>query len=134
MAIHGIDVSAHQGIIDWDKVKKTGKANFAILKSGGSDDGFYKDSKFERNYSECKRLGIPVGAYYFVGRGCKSTADGIADAKRFLEHLKGKQFEYPVYIDVEAPTPSTRKGNTDATIGFIQTLQNAGYWAGVYAR
>lgn len=133
MAIHGIDVSAHQGIIDWDKVKKTGKAKFAILKSGGSDDGFYKDSKFERNYSECKRLGIPVGAYYFVGRGCKSTADGIADAKRFLEHLKGKQFEYPVYIDVEAPTPSTRKGNTDAAIGFIQTLQNAGYWTGVYA-
>lgn len=133
MAKHGIDVSAWQGSIDWAKVKASGKVSFAILKTGGSDAGAYKDSKFERNYSECKKYGIPVGAYYFVGQNCTTVEAGIADAKRFLEHLKGKQFEYPVYIDVEAPVPRTRKGNTDATIAFIQTVQNAGYWVGIYA-
>lgn len=133
MAKHGIDVSAHQRGIDWAKVKKSGKVDYAILKTGGSDAGVYKDGRYEYNYSECKKYGIPVGAYYFVGKNCTTTAAGVADAKRFLEHLKGKQFEYPVYIDVEAPVPSTRKGNTDATIAFIQTVQNAGYWVGVYA-
>lgn len=133
MATRGIDVSAWQGNIDWAKVKASGKVSFAILKTGGSDAGVYKDSKFERNYSECKKYGIPVGAYYFVGQNCTTVEAGIADAKRFLEHLKGKQFEYPVYIDVEAPVPATRKGNTNATIAFIQTVQNAGYWVGVYA-
>lgn len=133
MAVHGIDVSAWQGDIDWAKAKASGKVGYAILKTGGSDAGLYKDSKFERNYKACKQLGIKVGAYYFVGRNCTTVEAGIADAKRFLEHLKGKQFEYPVYIDLEAPLPSTRKGNTDATVAFIQTVQNAGYWVGVYA-
>lgn len=133
MAVHGIDVSAWQGDIDWAKAKASGKVGYAILKVGGSDAGLYKDSKFERNYKACKQLGIKVGAYYFVGRNCTTVEAGIADAKRFLEHLRGKQFEYPVYIDLEAPFPSTRKGNTDATIAFIQTVQNAGYWVGVYA-
>ena len=133
MAKHGIDVSAHQHGIDWAKVKASGKVDFVILKTGGSDAGIYKDGRYEFNYSQCKKYGIPVGAYYFVGQKCTTVDAGIADAKRFLEHLKGKQFEYPVYIDVEAPVPGTRKGNTDATVAFIQTVQNAGYWVGVYA-
>lgn len=133
MAKHGIDVSAHQHGIDWAKVKASGKVDFVILKTGGSDAGIYKDGRYEFNYSQCKKYGIPVGAYYFVGQKCTTVDAGIADAKRFLEHLKGKQFEYPVYIDVEAPVPGTRKGNTDATIAFIQTVQNAGYWVGIYA-
>ena len=132
MAVHGIDVSAWQGDIDWAKAKASGKVGYAILKAGGSDAGVYKDSKFERNYKVCKQLGIKVGAYYFVGKDCTTTADGIADAKRFLEMLKGKQFEYPVYMDCEVTPYSAKKGATDAAVAFVQTLQKVGYWVGIY--
>lgn len=132
MAIKGIDVSAWQGFIDWEKVKATG-IHFAIIKAGGSDDGIYTDSKFERNYSECKRVGMPVGAYWFVGGGFTTKADGEADADRFLKLLRGKQFEYPVYLDLEPPLkPANRKYNTDAAIAFCEKLEKAGYYVGVY--
>ena len=132
MAVKGIDVSAWQGVIDWTSVKAAG-IQFAIIKAGGSDDGIYTDSKFERNYSECKRLGIPVGAYWFAGPNFTSKVDGEADAERFLKLLKGKQFEYPVYLDIEPPLKaSNRKYNTDAVIAFCEYMENAGYYTGVY--
>lgn len=129
---NGIDVSVHQGDIDWKTVRNSG-ITFAIIRAGGSDAGFYKDSKFEKNYTNAKAVGMPVGAYYFVGSGCTSKADGIADAKRFLEIIKGKTFEYPVYIDLEATSPSAKAGATEACIGFCETMENAGYYCGIYA-
>ena len=132
MAIKGIDVSAWQGIIDWKAVKNAG-IQFAIIKAGGSDDGTYTDSKYERNYEQCKANGIPVGAYYFIGPNCTTKADGEADAERFLKLLKGKQFEYPVYVDIEPPLkPANRKYNTDAVVAFCEYLEKAGYYVGVY--
>ena len=113
----GIDVSRWQGSINWDSVKQT-DVGFAILKAGGSDAGLYVDPTFEHNYKECKRLGIPVGCYYFVGYNCTSTADGLADAEQFLGIIREKQFEYPVYLDYEAPSPANKQGNTDAAIAF----------------
>ena len=132
MAIKGIDVSAWQGIIDWKAVKAAG-IQFAIIKAGGSDDGIYTDSKFERNYEQCKANRIPVGAYWFVGPNCITKADGEADAERFVKLLKGKQFEYPVYVDIEPPLkPANRKYNTDAVIAFCEYMEKAGYYTGVY--
>lgn len=128
----GIDVSHWQNNIDWKKVKASG-IEFAIIKAGGSDSGFYKDSKFEANYAGAKAAGIAVGAYYFVGAGCVSTADGEADAKRFIDILKGKQFEMPVYIDIEITPTSKRAGATDAVIGFCKVMEAAGYYTGIYA-
>lgn len=128
----GIDVSHWQGVIDWLSVKESG-IEFAILKAGGSDDGFYTDSTFEQNYKEAKAVGLPVGAYYFVGSLCTSRADGIADAKRFLEIIKGKSFEYPVYIDLESTNPAAKAGATEACIGFCETMEEAGYYCGIYA-
>lgn len=132
MEIKGIDVSRWQGVIDWNAVKEDG-VKFAIIKAGGSDSGFYKDRTFEQNYAGAKSAGIAVGAYYFVGKLCKSKEDGTADAKRFIEILKGKQFEYPVYIDFEAPDATNKSGNTDAVIAFCEVMENAGYFVGVYA-
>ena len=113
----GIDVSHWQGAIDWTRVKAAG-IQFAIIKSGGSDDGFYTDPRWEENYRNAKANGVAVGAYYFVGPGCTSAADGKADAERFLAQLKGKQLEYPVFIDLEATAPSAKAGATEATIAF----------------
>ena len=90
MTRKGIDVSHWQGTIDWNKVKKAG-IEFAIIKVGGSDAGFYTDSKWEANYKGAKAAGIPIGAYYFVGKDCVTASAGKADAERFLQILKGRR-------------------------------------------
>lgn len=131
MAIKGIDVSHWQGTIDWAKVKKAG-IEFAIIKAGGSDAGFYTDSKWEANYKGAKTAGIPIGAYYFVGKDCVTAAAGKADAERFLQILKGKQLEYPVYMDNEAQPASAKASITEATIAFCETMEDAGYFVGIY--
>ncbi len=128
----GIDVSHYQKQIDWNAVKADG-VKFAIIKAGGSNDGFYTDSAFDRNYAGAKAAGIPVGAYYYVGRKCTSREDGIADAKRFAKIIEGKQFDYPVYIDLEATSPADKAGATDACIGFCEYMESQGYYCGIYA-
>lgn len=128
--MQGIDVSHWQGKIDFTKVKQV--CDFVIIKAGGSDGGFYKDKKFETNYKNARESGLFVGAYYFVGGGCVSFAAGVADAKRFLEIVKGKEFEYPLFIDIETTPASKKVGATAAVIGFCQTLEAAGYYAGIY--
>lgn len=128
---YGIDVSHWQGTIDFKKAAKV--IDFVIIKAGGSDAGFYTDKKFERNYQKAKEAGLFVGAYYFVGKNCTSYADGVADAKRFLEIIKGKTFEYPLFIDIEQTPIWKRQGATDAVIGFCRTLEAAKCYAGIYA-
>lgn len=130
--MNGIDVSHWQNRIDWDDVKHDG-ISFAIIKAGGSDNGFYRDSFFDSNYINAKRVGINVGAYYIVGKDCKSYNDGVADANRFINLIKDKQFELPVYIDFEIPDTSNKVGNTEACIGFCRTLENNHYYAGIYS-
>ena len=130
--LRGIDVSRWQGSINWNLVKESG-ISFAILKAGGSDEGIYTDPTFEKNYAGAKAAGIPVGAYYYVGPLCTSKEAGIADAKRFLEIIKGKTFEYPVYIDLESTDPPAKQGATTATIAFCEYMENNGYFVGIYA-
>ena len=130
--LQGIDVSRWQGQIDWVKVKAAG-IKFAILKCGGSDAGFYSDRTFEYNYNEAKKNGIAVGAYYFVGKDCISYEAGQADAKRMLSICSGKEFELPLFIDIEAQDPKNKVGITDAIIGFYDVMKASGRNAGVYA-
>lgn len=132
MVINGIDVSHWQGAINWTKVKASG-IQFAIIKAGGSDAGFYTDPRWEENYRNAKANGIAVGAYYFVGPACTSAEDGKADAQRFLAQLAGKQFEYPVFMDVEATPAFAKAGTTEAAIAFCRALESAGYFAGIYS-
>lgn len=127
----GIDVSHWQGVVDWPQVAKHCK--FVILKAGGSDAGFYKDSRFEYNYMKAREAGLAVGAYYFVGKRCTSAEAGRMDADRFANLLKGKQFDMPVYLDFEAPSTRDKKGNTDAAVAFCNRMEDLGYFVGIYA-
>lgn len=127
----GIDVSRWQGEIDFNRVKKNG-IDFVIIKAGGSDAGFYTDRYFESNYRKAKEAGLFVGAYYFVGRKFLSAADGVADAKRFLKMLEGKQFEYPVVLDIESTPKEQRRNATTAAIEFCRTLELNGYYVSIY--
>ena len=126
--ILGIDVSYAQGKIDWEKVKTSGKVDFAILRAGYGREYSQVDEQFARNYSECKRLGIPVGVYWY------SYATTAAEAKReaqvCLDTIQGKQFEYPVAFDIEEKDSLQ---NADALCkAFCDAIEAAGYYAAIY--
>lgn len=132
MQIKGIDISHWNGDIDFDKVKASG-IDFVIIKAGGSDKGFYTDSKFETNYNKAKAAGLYIGSYYFVGKKFRGIENGVADAERFIGQLSGKEFDYPVFVDIETTENRYKEEVTDAAIAFCQTLEKAGYFCGIYA-
>lgn len=125
----GIDVSRWQGNFNFAKAKTEG-VEFAIIKAGGGDSGLYKDSKYERNYSECIKNGISVGAYFF-GQAM-NTDTAIKEADYFCKLLEGKTFPYLVWYDVEAKMLKAK--NLDAiVIAFINRVIANGYKCGIYA-
>lgn len=131
----GIDVSTYQGDIDWEKVKPN--INFAILRCGlGDDIKSQDDNKFERNYAECKRLGIPVTAYFFSYAVNKDKVKSeIAHIKRLLT---GKTLDGPVYIDVENTRGLDWRSISDATMldimkEFNTQLNALGFKMGIYS-
>lgn len=129
----GIDVSQHQGEINWDKIKS--QINFAILRLGwiGNKENHTLDTQFERNYSECKRLGIPVGVYVYCYSNCEETAK--SGANWAIEKLKGKSLELPVYIDMEDNSIAGQGKDvlTNICVAFNNIIEASGRWAGVYA-
>lgn len=129
----GIDISHWQRSVDFVALKELDNVEFVILKAGGSDKGRYIDRTFYERYLNCKQLGIPVGCYYFVGPKCDSIADGHADAVHFMDIIRGLQFEYPVWMDFEAPPATNKIGNTSACISFCETMEQAGWYTGIYA-
>lgn len=133
MSKFGIDVSDHQSIINWDLVK--GNIDFAILRLGwiGNKNNHTLDKQFERNYSECKRLGIPIGVYLYCYSSSEETAK--AGANWTVEKLKGKTLELPVYIDMEDSSIANRGKDvlTNICIAFNSIIEANGRWAGVYA-
>lgn len=129
---HGIDISHWNKVINFDRA--SGDIDFVILKAGGSDKGFYTDNTFEKYYHEFHEIRqIPTGAYYFVGRMCIDYKSGVADAIRMLDIINGKKFEFPIYIDLESTSPKHIVGATEACKGFCDTIEKAGYYAGIYA-
>ena len=131
--IPGIDASHHQKAIDWDAVKNSGKVQFAIVRAGYGRYDDQVDAQFERNYSECKRLGIPVGAYWYSY--ATTVAEVNTEMEVFLRTIKGKQFEYPVYFDQEYEKDILVLTNAQRTAivkAALEALEAAGYYAGLY--
>lgn len=124
----GIDVSKHQGVINWEKVKASGQVDFAILRAGFGKECNQIDAQFGRNYSECKRLGIPCGAYWYSY--AKTAAEAEQEAAVCLSALAGKSFEYPIACDIEE-TNSLKVADSLAET-FCGALEAAGYYATIY--
>lgn len=131
--LRGIDVSEHNGTINWDSVKP--QIDFAILRLGwiGNHSNHTIDKQFERNYAECKRLGIPVGVYVY--NYCVNENTARSGANWALEKLNGKTLELPVYLDMEdqSGTVLGKDINTNMCIAFNTIIEQSGRWAGVYA-
>lgn len=129
----GIDVSKHQGKIDWEKVKADG-IEFAIIRCGyGMDQTDQDDEYWEYNVSECERLGIPYGVYLYSY--ATDTTKAASEAQHVLRLLKGHTPSYPVYLDMEDDKTvnlgSTMLGNIAKT--FCDTVSAAGYRVGIYS-
>ena len=123
-----IDVSEHQGVIDWEKVKP--QIDGAILRCGyGSDYTDQDDEQFKRNADECTRLGIPFGVYLYSY--AKSIAQAQSEADHVLRLIKGYKLSYPVYLDLEEG--GTQNGAVERAIVFGDIIEKAGYWCGIYA-
>ena len=129
----GIDVSNFQGTIDWNQVKAAG-IEFAILKVGPVYGK--PDSTFERNATECERLGIPYGVYYYSY--ARSVADANKEADRTLAWLGGHHPSLPVYYDLEDnyilqdPNFSIDKLAQIAQT-FCNRMEAVGFKSGIYA-
>ena len=130
--LKGIDVSYCQNKIDWDTAKASGLVDFAILQAGYGRETSQVDTQFERNYAACKRLGIPCGAYWFSY--AMSADEAKREAQVFLQTIKGKSFEYPVYMDLElAKQFALGKAACSAIVdAFLSVLEQSGYYAGLY--
>lgn len=124
-----IDVSHHQGTIDWDAVKAAGVEG-AIIRCGyGMDQADQDDRKWKRNADECTRLGIPFGAYLYSY--ADSTAKAQSEAQHAIRLLTGYKLSYPVYYDLEEA--GTESGAEERARIFCEAVKAAGYMPGVYA-
>ena len=135
MAYRILDISKYQPNVDYAKTAKD--VDGVIIRAGltywGKQD-MGKDPYFEKHYEGFKAQGCPVGVYYY------SCADTVAmaekEAEYFLSLIKGKQFELPVYFDVEN---NERQGKlskallTQIVDAFCSKLEKAGYFVGFYA-
>ena len=126
-AVQGIDVSHHQGAIDWEKVKNDG-IEFAIIRAGWGTNG--KDKQFESNYLGCKRMGIPVGVYLYSYASNAKTA--LEEAKHFESLLKGKEFDLPVFLDIEEKDAFASGHSNEIVDTFCSYLESKGFYVGVY--
>ena len=128
-----IDVSRYQGTIDWAKVQpNVGGAMLKTVSTNKSFGGIYIDQQFERNYAECKRLGIPVGAYYYTYAQDQAAAQ--AELAKLREALAGKSFTMPIVVDVEDNKlkPLSADALTDLVISAAETIESWGMYAMVY--
>ena len=132
MLKQGIDLSKWNIVADFEKVKKAG-IDFVILRIGGNNGGFYKDPRFETYYAAAKKVGLKVGAYYDTGKDFISFSTGFRCADHILTLLKGHEFEYPIFADIETVATVYKVGATDAAIGFCLRLEKNSYFVGIYA-
>ena len=134
----GIDVSYHNhnladdGVsrlpLNWEAIRAAGY-DFAILRAGYSNK---QDVCFEMNYAGARAAGFKLGAYFYSY--ATSAAEARAEALFCLSLLDGKQFEYPIFFDIEdfALEKLGKDTVTEICITFISTLQENGYYAAIY--
>ena len=141
-ALQGIDVSSHQGEIDWQAVADSG-VRFAVIRAGfrgyGQEGRLVEDSRFQENIAGALAAGLDVGVYFF------SQAVTVEEAREelalTLELIAPYEITYPVVFDWER-MPADRDARTHEVTGetltaiavaFCQGVEAAGYTPAVYA-
>ncbi len=144
----GVDVSIYQHKqkadgtwipLNWTALKNAGM-EFAILKAGstprlnseGEPIGGM-DPVFEMNYADAKAEGFALGAYFYTYATTEEQL--LADIDLLLEWLAGKQFEYPIYFDLEDPSLASMNKDTltEFCLIFVNALRRNGYYGALYS-
>lgn len=127
----GVDISKYQPNVDFNKVKAAGYS-FVIIKAGHGKYETQIDPYFEKHYAAAKKAGLQVGAYWYAY--AKTVDDAKKEADVFIKALSGKQFEMPVWYDIEErDTFNTGKTNvSNIATTFCNALEAAGYFCGIY--
>ena len=137
----GVDVSHHQGKIDWEKVKEDGY-EFAIIRIGyrgyGTEGTLNLDNRFHENIKDAQRAGLDVGVYFFAQ--AINEEEALEEAEFVLKHLKGYKLELPVAYDPESILYD--EARTDDVTGeqftknakvFCKRIRKAGYEPMIYS-
>ena len=147
-----MDVSRHQGVIDWAKVKESGKVDGVMIRAMGNSGAGkaskpYLDPYFARNYAECTRVGLPVGVFRLCDPEPQVTAVGVygyfkattkAQADKelalFKQALGGRTFQLPVAVDIEdeMQKPLGKAALTNLTAHMLSTVESWGVYAMLY--
>ena len=136
MSIKGLDVSEFQGEVDWERVKAAGY-KFAMLRAGYGYDTV--DKQFRRNASECNRIGLPIGAYWFCYAFSPEKAAQEADG--CISTISGYRLDYPICYDIEQASadyiekqgvPFTSTLARSVVTSFCNRIEAKGYYAMFY--
>ena len=123
----GVDVSKWDEENDWATASQS--VYFAIMRAGY---GFgHIDSYYEENYRNAKANGVKVGAYWYSY--ASSVSDAVQEANYFVEALKGKQFEWPVYYDIEEKSIFEAGIASDIAKAFCNILEANKFFCGIYS-
>lgn len=137
-AAKGIDVSQHQGAIDWEQVAESG-VEFAIIRAGirGYESGaLVTDSYFESNMEGASANGIATGVYFFTQ--AVTVEEALEEARYVLELVAPYDLSYPIAIDVENPSANarayslTQAQRTEIVSAFCNAIAEAGYTPMIY--
>ncbi len=137
----GIDVSHHQGYIDWDSVKSAGY-DFAFLRIGyrgyGQAGNICKDREFDRNIVNAQKAGIKVGVYFFAQ--AINEHEAMEEASSVIDWLDGYEIDLPVVYDPESIMDDEARTDdvtgeqfTKNTKRFCEMITEAGYQPMIYA-
>ena len=112
--ITGIDISAHNGEINFSQVAESG-IQFVYIKA--TEGATFKDARFQYNYKNARKAGLKVGVYHFF----RFNIDGKSQALNIINSIKGKNIDLPIAIDIEEYT-NNKKISTDIIISRILSL------------
>lgn len=129
----GIDVSHHQGKINWKKVAAS-DVDYAIIRCGYGDNIKSQDDKYwEENVAGCEKYNIPYGVYIYSY--ATTTKQAKSEAEHVLRLIKGHTLNFPIYFDMEDAVQAklTNAKRKQIANTFLNAIHNAGYECGVYA-
>lgn len=129
--LFGIDVSHHNGVIDWKKVKAAG-VSFAILKCMYEAQSHRIDEQFEANYKGCWENQIETGVYIFIASA--SIKDPVADAEALIRHLDKRYLPYGIWLDLESDVLRAQGGKKISELAYLyaEKFKAAGHNVGIY--
>lgn len=130
----GVDLSTWQNKVDYKVAVEKGNVEFAMIRAGfGKNVLTQKDNMFETHYAGFRAQNVPLGAYQYSY--AKSPADAINEARAMLEWIEGKEFDLPLFLDMEQADVAElgKETCTMIALAWCRYIADAGYKCGIYA-